>query len=79
MTHQQNLSAKKKSRKRGGDALVGIGSILAIIGFLLALINMGSAAGTGANIMMGMVLVVSGLLMVVIGYLKRIAIALESH
>lgn len=64
---------KKTNNRKPGDALIGIGTVLAIISFaltMLASFNGGVAVGPFA-------MVFAFLLLVVIGYLKRIAVAVE--
>jgi hypothetical protein len=65
----------KRINKRPGDALLGWGIVLAVLGFVLALLT----AGYGGNLAVVLTLTVGGLLLVVISYLKRILIALESR
>lgn len=59
-----------KSRRKAGDFLIGVGIVLAGLGAGLILVF--GTMNPGA-------LVVAGLMLVVIGYLKRIAVALESR
>ena len=58
-----------------GDAIIGWGTIAAIIGFVLAFATAGSGSGLAATL----TLTIGGLLMVIIGYLKRISEALTNR
>ncbi|MCA4132938.1 hypothetical protein [Arthrobacter sp. M4] len=64
-----------KKTKTPGDALIGFGIIVTILGLILAFMT----APTGASIALTISLSLGGLLLVVIGYLKRIVVALESR
>lgn len=70
---------KKTAKGSQGSLLVGIGGVASIIGILLILINLGSTSGSGGNIVIGLTLAIAGLLLVMVGYLKRIAVALENR
>jgi hypothetical protein len=68
----QTTSSKTKT-KRPGDSLIGLGGMLSVLGLILAFMT----ASTATSIALALSLTLGGLLLVVIGYLKRIAVALE--
>lgn len=66
---------KTKARKLPGDAFIGGGTVAACIGMLFAFTTANSGAGIGVVLS----LTLGGLLLVVIGYLKRISAALMAR
>lgn len=66
---------KTKTVKLAGDAIIGWGTMAAIVGFVLAF----ATAGSGGGLVVTLTLTIGGLLMVIIGYLKRIAVALTNR
>ncbi|MEO6530571.1 MAG: hypothetical protein ABIN10_07550 [Specibacter sp.] len=65
---------KTTAGKLPGDVLIRIGPVAVAIGFFLAFMTAGSASGLAVIL----TLTIGGLLLVVIGYLKRISHALAN-
>ncbi|NMR29952.1 hypothetical protein [Crystallibacter degradans] len=72
---QMGETKKKASNRRPGDALIGIGTVLSGVFFAFTLITTFS----GGIAVVPFTVVFAGLLLVVIGYLKRIAVAVETR
>lgn len=70
----QTTPSKKKTNGPG-DFFIGIGGVVAVLGLMLAFVTASSAE----SIALTLSLTIGGLLLVAIGYLKRIAVVLESR
>lgn len=68
-------TTKTKANKLPGDALIGFGPVIALLGLILAFMTAGNAGGLALTLS----LTIGGLLLVVIGYLKRIAVIIASR
>ncbi|MFI5084659.1 MAG: hypothetical protein ACHP7K_01890 [Actinomycetales bacterium] len=66
---------KTRTSRKPGDSLVGFGAIAGILGMFLALMTAGSAVSIGLTLS----LTIGGLLLVIVGYLKRITVAIEAR
>lgn len=67
-------TTKTKANKLPGDALIGFGPVIAALGLVMAFLTAGNAGGLALVLS----LTIGGLLLVVIGYLKRISVALAT-
>lgn len=65
---------KARARKLPGDVLIGFGPVIAGLGLFMACMTAGNAGGLALILS----LTIGGLLLVVIGYLKRISVALAT-
>ncbi|WP_314325434.1 hypothetical protein [Paenarthrobacter ilicis] len=55
--------------KKPGDALIGIGTVIAVLGIVIYVLAL--ASGGPGNPLLAFAMVVIGLLMAILGYVKR--------